>query len=229
MQYITVLGPRKSGKSVLVGSWAQDLDEESSVSGTDPFAVLPLPRLRCCSVLDPKRHSDASSLGRSLARRMPVAVLLTLPRDVESAEAARKEMLYWANVARGHTDRARLALVVTKSDITAPPLDDVPFGRVAYDVLRVTGAEQMFYTEAAKRGPDGVYRGCSTCCPKGRRKSGTGLEGGCLVEKQIHCVPQRQRRGVCEKKARQRSATHVRHVHTCVKENFFSEEYKYNL
>ena len=157
MQYITVLGPRKSGKSVLVGSWAQDLDVESSVSATDPFAVLPLPRLRCCSVLDPKRHSDASSLGRSLARRMPVAVLLTLPRDVESAEAARKEMLYWANVARGHTDRARLALVVTKSDITAPPLDDVPFGRVAYDVLRVTGAEQMFYTEAAKRGPDGVY------------------------------------------------------------------------
>lgn len=142
---------------MLVESWTLGCGVEGDVSPTDPFQVLPVPRLRCCSVLDPKRHSDASSLGRSLARRMPVAVLLTLPRDMESAEAARKEMLHWANLARGHTDRARVALVITKSDMKAPPLDDVPFGRVAFDVLSVTGAEQMFYTEAAKRGPDGVY------------------------------------------------------------------------
>lgn len=157
MQYVAVLGPRYSGKSMLVRGWTLGHDLEGDVSPSDPFVVLPVPRLQRCSVLDPKRHSETSSLGRSLARRMPVAVLLTLPRDVESAEAARKEMLHWANLARGHTDRIRMALVITKSDMTKPPLDDVPFGRVAYDVLSVTGAEEMFYTEAAKRGPDGVY------------------------------------------------------------------------
>jgi hypothetical protein len=84
-------------------------------------------------------------------------VLLTLPRDIESASQAQDEALRWANLARAHSDRARLALVVTKCDVKDTPLTDVPFERAAYDVMRVAGVEQVFYTEALRRGPEGLH------------------------------------------------------------------------
>lgn len=141
---------------MLARALAQSQDPQSP-EPSSPFAALQARGSDALRVLDPKRHSDDASLGRALARRAPFAVLLTLPRDAESASQAQKEVLRWANVARAHTDRARLALVVTKCDAARPPLDDVPFERAAYDVMRVAGVEQMFYTEALRRGPEGLH------------------------------------------------------------------------
>ena len=164
--FVAVLGARHSGKSVLASACAHSHDsselsepcsELSKLSEPRPFAALRSERAECLSVLDPKRHSDDASLGRALARRAPFAVLLTLPRDIQSASLAQREALRWANLARAHTDRARLALVVTKCDAARPPLDEVPFERAAYDVMRVAGVEQIFYTEALRRGPEGVH------------------------------------------------------------------------
>lgn len=161
--FVAVLGARHSGKSVLASACAHSHDSSelsepcSELSEPRPFAALRSERTECMSVLDPKRHSDDASLGRALARRAPFAVLLTLPRDIQSASLAQREALRWANLARAHTDRARLALVVTKCDAARPPLDEVPFERAAYDVMRVAGVEQIFYTEALRRGPEGVH------------------------------------------------------------------------
>lgn len=161
--FVAVLGARHSGKSVLASACAHSHDSSelsepcSELSEPRPFAALRSERAECLSVLDPKRHSDDASLGRALARRAPFAVLLTLPRDIQSASLAQREALRWANLARAHTDRARLALVVTKCDVKDTPLTDVPFERAAYDVMRVAGVEQIFYTEALRRGPEGVH------------------------------------------------------------------------
>lgn len=154
--FVALLGARCSGKSVLTRALARNQDPPSS-EPSSPFAALQARGSVALRVLDPKRHSDDASLGRALARRAPFAVLLTLPRDTESASQAQNEVLSWANLARAHTDRARLALVVTKCDAARPPLDDVPFERAAYDVMRVAGVEQIFYTEALRRGPEGLH------------------------------------------------------------------------
>ena len=158
MYFVAVLGARHSGKSALARACAETQDSHSSEpSSPRPFAALQARGSDALRVLDPKRHSDDASLGRALARRAPFAVLLTLPRDAESASQAQKEALRWANLTRAHTDRARLALVVTKCDALRPPLDEVPFERAAYDVMRVAGVEQIFYTEALRRGPEGLH------------------------------------------------------------------------
>ena len=158
MYFVAVLGARRSGKSVLACALARNQDPQSSEpSSPRAFAALQARGSDALRVLDPKRHSDDTSLGRALARRAPFAVLLTMPRDTESASQAQSEALRWANLARAHTDRARLALVVTKCDTARPPLDDVPFERAAYDVMRVAGVEQVFYTEALRRGPEGLH------------------------------------------------------------------------
>ena len=158
MYFVAVLGARHSGKSVLARACARTQDPLSSEpSSPRPFAALQALGSDALRVLDPKRHSDDASLGRALARRAPFAVLLTLPRDIQSASLAQREALRWANLARAHTDRARLALVVTKCDAARPPLDEVPFERAAYDVMRVAGVKQIFYTEALRRGPEGLH------------------------------------------------------------------------
>lgn len=158
MYYVAVLGARHSGKSVLARALARNQDPQSSEpSSPRAFAALQARGSDALRVLDPKRHSDDTSLGRALARRAPFAVLLTMPRDTESASQAQSEALSWANLARAHTDRARLALVVTKCDVKDPPLPEVPFERAAYDVMRVIGVEQVFYTEALRRGPEGLH------------------------------------------------------------------------
>lgn len=158
MYFVAVLGARHSGKSVLARACTRTQDAHSSEpSSPRPFAALRAHGSDALRVLDPKRHSDDATLGRALARRSPFAVLLTLPRDAESASQAQDEALRWANLARAHTDRARLALVVTKCDALRPPLDEVPFERAAYDVMRVAGVEQIFYTEALRRGPEGLH------------------------------------------------------------------------
>ena len=156
MYFVAVLGARHSGKSVLARACARTQDPHEP-SSPRPFTALQAHGSDALRVLDPKRHSDDASLGRALARRDPFVVLLTLPRDTESASQAQDEALRWANLARAHTDRARLALVVTKCDALRPPLTDVPFERTAYDVMRVAGVEQIFYTEALRRGPEGLH------------------------------------------------------------------------
>lgn len=158
MYFVAVLGARRSGKSVLAQACARTLDPNSNEpSSPRPFAALQARGSDALRVLDPKRHSDDASLGRALARRAPFAVLLTLSRDTESASQAQSEALRWANLARAHTDRARLALVVTKCDVKNTPLPEVSFERAAYDVMRVAGVKQIFYTEALRRGPEGLH------------------------------------------------------------------------
>lgn len=163
--FAAVLGPRLSGKSTLAQACARHNRHNTVVSTsptsprratTRPFASLLARGADSLQVLDPLRHSDETSLGRALARRMPVAALLTLPRDTVSASQAQAATLQWANLARAHADRVRLALVVTKCDVSRPPLDDVSFERAALDAMRVSGVEQLFYTEALRRGADGV-------------------------------------------------------------------------
>ena len=154
MLCVAVLGARQTGKTTLahrcLGTSTRSPSDTTAFHSFVPECVSNV------TVLDPTPLIGAGDLARDLARRTVAASLITLPRDTDSAQRARSEVLWWSNFARAHTYRSRLALVVTKKDVQHPALAEYQFDQSALETMRVAGVERIFYTDAATQGAEGL-------------------------------------------------------------------------
>lgn len=155
MLCVAVLGARQTGKTTLAQRCLGASTRNRGSTSLAFYSVVP-EKVANALVLDPAPHARLGDLARDLARRTVAASLITLGRDADNTHEAQREVLEWANFARAHTHRSRLALVVTKKDVKNPPLAEHQFDQSALHTMRVAGVERIFYTDAATRGADGV-------------------------------------------------------------------------
>ena len=149
---ILVLGARQSGKSTLACTCLTKQSTHRPLRPDSPraFHVITPDRTQHAQILDPKPNAAKTSMLRELTSQNVVAALLVLPRD---AHHPIPDILEWATFARQLQPCPQLAVVVTKTRASEPPLPLHRFEQTALNCMRASDVHHIFYTDAETTPP----------------------------------------------------------------------------